>query len=233
MRFGAVEEVEQHLDAMNALEANVLVPLRWQDETIGILTLGARLSQGMYGSSDVDLLRSVAAHAAIAARNAELRAAILAEKERTDGFFQMESGVVAADKDRIIQLVNPAACELLSMLDTELLGKHIRVLPQPLRKHIHMALDTGRTISSARFFIDQQRGVRVACSTLVIEVLPGSGRGQLVLHDLRTEDALRRAERSDGCISSGRSPRGSPMKSAIRWWPSAPRRTRPQPHGRP
>ncbi len=84
VRFGAMAEAVAKLGAMEALGANVLVPLRWEDENIGLLVLGPKLSRGMYSSLDLDLLRSVAAHAAIAVKNAELRAQIIAEMERNE-----------------------------------------------------------------------------------------------------------------------------------------------------
>ena len=83
---------------MDDIGASIVVPVRWQESTIGLLVLGSRLSRSMYEPPDIDLLRSVAAHAAIAVKNAELRAEIIAEKEHTENVLaQMASGVVAID----------------------------------------------------------------------------------------------------------------------------------------
>ena len=109
------------LGAMDTLGASLVVPILWREETIGLLVLGTKLSRDMYQAADLDLLKSVAAHAAIASKNAELRAEILAEKERTEKVLtQMESGVVVVDAHAIIRLVNPAACSLLDMRAFEL-----------------------------------------------------------------------------------------------------------------
>ena len=197
MRFGSVAEAEQKLKAMEAVRANVVVPLQWQSENIGLLVLGPKLSRSMYSASDVDLLKSAAAHAAIAVRNAELRAQLLAEKERTDKVLaQMESGVIVADSRRTIRLVNPAACSMLATQADELMGQHVRILPRSLRHHLHMALDVGKTVSDVRLMLGQQQGIRAACSTLVLQTPGGEREGAaIVFRDLRTEDALLTAER--------------------------------------
>ncbi len=196
VRFGAMAEAVAKLGAMEALGANVLVPLRWEDENIGLLVLGPKLSRDMYSSLDLDLLRSVAAHAAIAVKNAELRAQIIAEMERNEKVLaRMESGVVVADRSKVIRLVNPAACGLLGRTPEELLNQWTGVLPEVLRNQLHMAIDAGTISSSSRLPLDRAAEVWVACSTFVLEDPQGRREGAgIVFRDLRTEDALRRAE---------------------------------------
>ena len=197
-RFGTMEEAAHVLGAMEALGADVVAPLRWQEETIGLLVMGPKLSRDMYGPAELDLLTSVAAHAAIAAKNAELRQLIMSEKERTEKVLtQMESGVVAADANGLIRLVNPAACLLLGKQDRELVGVSAQVMPLQLRAPLEDALRTGTTISGARVRLDDgAEHVRVAYSTFVLRGPTGRREGAgIVFRDLRTEDALARFER--------------------------------------
>ena len=195
-RFGSVERSAQVLAAMHELDASVVMPLRWHGETIGLLILGPRLSRGIYGSLDIDVLRSVAAHAAIALKNTELRAQILAEKERTEKVLaQMESGVVALDAGKTIRLVNLAGCSLLEREEHELLGESSEVLPRALREPLEQALDAGTLVSGERTYL-ALRGPRVACSTFLLRGPEGGCEGAgIVFRDLRTEDALQRSER--------------------------------------
>jgi signal transduction histidine kinase len=197
VRFGSMADAVAKLGAMDALGASVIVPLRWQDENIGLLVLGPKLSRDMYTSLDVDLLKSVAAHAALGVKNAELRAQIIAEKERTEKVLaRMESGVVVADRSKTIRLVNPAACALLGKTEEELLNQWTGVLPEVLRTQLHMAIDAGTTSSGARVPLNHANDLWIACHTFVLEDPQGKREGAgIVFRDLRTEEALRRAER--------------------------------------
>lgn len=196
LRFGVGEEMVARVAAMNAMGASVAVPLRWQDESIGILAIGPKLSRDIYSAADVDLLGSVAAHAAIALKNAQLRAEMLAEQERTEKVLaQMESGVVAVDSLRVIQLVNPAARLLLGREEDDLAGQPLSALPQPLRELVELAFEEGRTVSGARAVLDEVAGLRVGCSTFILRGAGASVEGAgVVFRDLRTEDALQRVE---------------------------------------
>ena len=198
MRFGSSRDVSNRLRAMRVIGASVLVPLLWLDEMIGVLALGHKVSRDMYRASDFDLLRSVGAHAAIAVRNNELRAQIVAEKERTEKVIsEMRSGVVAVDARKVIGLVNPAAKALLTTdgRDDDLLGKGVAALPSALRTYLEQAIDRGTTVSDQRLFLHQAGGVRMAISTFVLTGPDGDTEGAgIVFRDLRTEDALRQAE---------------------------------------
>ncbi len=196
-RFGPVATATQQLGAMEAIGATVVVPLRWQEATIGLLVMGPKLSRDMYRASDLDLLTSVAAHAAIATRNAELRDQIIAEKERTEKVLtQLENGVVVVDGTRTIRLVNPAACHLLASGESALVGNRTSVLPGQLQILLDQAVAAGTTVSGERVYLDYRRQLRVACSTFVLRGPTGSCEGAgTVFRDLRTEDALHQVER--------------------------------------
>lgn len=196
LRFADMEEALSKLRAMAALQAEVVVPMRWQEETVGLLVVGPKSSRDMYSASDLELLRSCAAHAAIAMRNAELRAQIIAEKERTGKVLaQMANGVIAVDAAGIIQLVNPAACSLLARTEAELLNQPMTALPDALARLLGDTLRTGRNMSRHRVALDENGDLPVACSALVLNGPEGKCEGAgLVFRDLRTEDALRRAQ---------------------------------------
>lgn len=201
MRFGSLEDALRKMEAMGRLEAHLIIPLQWQDDTFGLLVLGAKVSRDMYSHEDLVLLRSVAAYAAIAAKNAELRAQLLAEKEQTEKVLErMESGVVVVDVRKVVRLVNPAACRLLGQdgetLSTEqLVGASWRVLPRALQAPLEQALTTGQTISGQRLVLNGAKR-RVACSSFLLEGVGGECEGAgVVFRDLSTEDALYWVER--------------------------------------
>lgn len=59
-------------NALRALDAEVVVPLRYKGQMGGILIVGAKGNGGPFVQSDVDLLDALAGHAAIAIENARL-----------------------------------------------------------------------------------------------------------------------------------------------------------------
>ena len=196
LRFGDREQVNRQLRAMEAVEASIVVPLTWLGSPLGVFLLGHKLSRAMYSSSDVDLLKSIAAHAAIAVNNSELRASIIAEKERTEKIItQMESGVVAVDAEGQISVINPAACEMLLVGDAELVGANLDALPGPLRDALAKASDEGAGASDHTSLPQGEGELRVAVSTFVLEGPAGGREGAgVVFRDLSTEDALHLAE---------------------------------------
>ncbi|MCD6351012.1 MAG: PAS domain-containing protein [Armatimonadetes bacterium] len=195
-RFGSVEETKKKLAALEAMRAEVVVPMRWRGNTVGVLVVGPKLSRDMYNASEIELLESCASHAAIALKNAELRAQILAEKERTDRVLaQMESGVIVVDTTAHIRLVNPAACRLLNKPEVDLLNHEIDALPSTLRGLLQTTLATGRAWSGSRVYLDEEQILPVACSVIALHGPGGKLEGAaLVFRDLRTEDALRQAQ---------------------------------------
>lgn len=197
VRFASLEEAERKLLPMRALGATVLVPIRWQEQAIGVLVLGPKLSRDVYDALDMEVLAGVGNYAAIAVKNAELRAEILAQKQRMEKVIaEMDSGLVVADTRGEIRLANPAACVMLGRAEGEIVGAPIDILPADLAGRLRMALRSGVLTSGARLYLDPERRFPVAVSTFALrsgmEGLEGAG---LVFRDLRTEEALHRAEK--------------------------------------
>jgi len=196
LRFGTTRDVEVRLAAMVRIHAHVIVPLTWLNDIVGLIILGPKISRDLYSSHEMDLLKDVGSHAAIAVKNHELRTEIVAEKERTEKVItELESGVVAVGADGAIAVVNPAACQMLGMAGEELLGQSIDVLPEVLRDNLQLGLRDGTTVSRHGAYISGESGLRVAFSTFVLQGPGGKNDGAgVVFRDLRTEDALRKAE---------------------------------------
>lgn len=78
---GVKEEEKQRLAE---LDARVLLPLSVKDNLLGIITLGEKKSEEPYSSSDLKLLKSVAAQTGLALANARLTATIAEEIARRE-----------------------------------------------------------------------------------------------------------------------------------------------------
>src|SRR5262249_56006786 len=74
-RFAEVEGGA--LGAYAALGAEVLVPLRFQQEIRGLLVLGAKRSEAPYTAEDLELLETLADQTAVAVANAQAHQQVL------------------------------------------------------------------------------------------------------------------------------------------------------------
>ena len=64
---------------LRRIDSQLLLPLARKDRLLGFISLGPRRSEAPYSTSDVDLLRTVATHTALAVENSRLTSAIAAE----------------------------------------------------------------------------------------------------------------------------------------------------------
>jgi phosphoserine phosphatase RsbU/P len=64
---------------LRRIDSQLLLPLARKDRMLGFISLGPRRSEAPYSTSDVDLLRTVATHTALAVENSRLTSAIAAE----------------------------------------------------------------------------------------------------------------------------------------------------------
>ena len=197
LRFDASPYAAERLSAMESLHASVVIPVVWQERPLGFFILGPKLSRDIFTASETSMFATLGAHAAVALKNHELRAQILAEKERTEKIIsQMGSGLVAVDSRGIISVVNASACELLHRRSSDLVGRHLHILPASLQTSLSDALQTGRGGNNPGLPLFPDGELRVALSTFVLTGPEGSNDGAAVLfRDLSTEDALRRAEK--------------------------------------
>ena len=78
-RSWATDATTEERTQLNALQAQLIVPLKRREELLGFMSLGARRSEAPYSASDVDLLQSVAQQTAFAIENSRLTTTIAAE----------------------------------------------------------------------------------------------------------------------------------------------------------
>lgn len=70
---------ENELVTLKSIHAQLLLPVGSKDKLLGLLSLGPKLSEEPYSSSDVQLLRSVAVQTGLALENSRLTKAVAAE----------------------------------------------------------------------------------------------------------------------------------------------------------
>jgi PAS domain S-box-containing protein len=164
-RFRSLDEARPIARAMEALDSDIIAPMRWEDELIGLVCVGSKLSGQMYEPDELQMLQNLASQASLATRNAQLYAEMARMKEYNDNILrQMKSGVIAVDAEDDVVLVNPAAEAILGLRAEDVEGKKVYVLPEDIRKCLYMALVGINRHPEFRFDIQRDDGTTVPVS---------------------------------------------------------------------
>jgi class 3 adenylate cyclase len=102
-RFAALES--QALGAYAALDAEVLVPLRFQDEIRGLLVLGPKRSEAAYTAEDLELLETLADQAAVAVANAESHQQVLDYARQLERSLLIRTSLAKFVPQRVRELI--------------------------------------------------------------------------------------------------------------------------------
>jgi len=167
-RFHSLDEAQQVARAMEELDTELLAPLVWEDELVGMVCIGGRVSEEIYEAEDLDILRNIMPQVSLALRNAQLYAEMARMKEYSETILrEMESGVIVVDADEEVVMYNPAAQRILGIPREQIVGHTLVGLPENIANCLHKALNNSRMRSGYRFEIEKDDGeiVPVACST--------------------------------------------------------------------
>ena len=146
-RFVGQESIVAH-----SLRSILCVPLKVKDELTGVIYADNRVRTGIFTDSERDLLSAFANQAAVAIENARLFESVrrtLAEvtelKNLMDNVFSsIVSGVITADIENKITLINKAAELILGQTSRDLIGYPITEILQPLGDSISPHITTVR-----------------------------------------------------------------------------------------
>lgn len=105
----------------------IYVPIVIKQNALGVLSVDNRQSQRPFGDGDVALLCALADYAAVAIENARLYNHTRQEREKLQTLLEnIEDGVIVVDDARNVLMINPQACQALSIVPQDVLGKPIR-----------------------------------------------------------------------------------------------------------
>lgn len=146
-RFVGQESIVAH-----SLRSILCVPLKVKDELTGVIYADNRVRTGIFTDAERDLLSAFANQAAVAIENARLFESVrrtLAEvtelKNLMDNVFSsIVSGVITADIENKITLINKAAESILGQTSRDLIGFPITEILQPLGDSISPHIFTVR-----------------------------------------------------------------------------------------
>jgi len=193
-RFGPLKDARRLALLMDELDAQIAAPMLWEDELIGLVTLGPRLSGDgprlsgdMYAHDDLRFVTDMALRASLALRNADLYAETAALKDFNERILrQMDNAVVVTDTEERIVVYNEAAERLLGLPAEKALHRSIGVLPEGIANCIRASLGSGRTLPSQHMTIERDHSlVPLACSTSPLSAEGSGSQGAVaVISDL-------------------------------------------------
>ncbi len=184
-----------------ALRSILAVPLRVNNDVIGVVYCDNRILAGLFKHHELNLLRAFSDQAAVAIQNARLFEAArahLAEitevRDLMDSVFtSVDSGLIALDAEGRVTLYNPAAERITGMAAKNALGQRLEGLLPAFTALIAPQLEAMNAASAARYVeleVDYDaRGARlwsVVFSPLLAEDSGAIGAA-LVLDDLTDE----------------------------------------------
>lgn len=190
------------------IEAEVIIPLFYREELIGLLTLGEKISSDIYSAEDLNLLVTLGNQAAVALENALLHYAVTMLKNHNENILKyMNSGVIAIDRNQTIDTCNDKAREILRLPQNNAVSKKIDVLPAPLRQMLADTLAEKSRFSNQEVQILSQNGsiCYLGASTSLIKDQKGAVTGALLVVNDLTEIRLLEGEmwRADKLASLG------------------------------
>lgn len=195
-RFYTLERAQPLLQAMREVNAELLAPILWEDELVGLVLVGERVSGDLYGTDELGALQTVLPQVSLAVRNAHLYDEVVQMKEYSENILrEMKSGVIAVDASGHVVMCNPMAEEITGLRAEWVIGREARVLPQEVYWGLSQVLGGIPALEEDRFAIVRPDGVKVpvACTC---SVWRGSGQNLegavAVLSDLTLAEELAR-----------------------------------------
>lgn len=195
------------------LGGNLALPMFSENQLIGFLVLGSKLSGDAYYPEDVELLSTLSSQAAIAVKNAQLYRQVVLVNDYIENILStMDSGVITVDAHGKVALVNATAERLTGLSKSLLTSMTVDQLPRPLASPLRAALSDGhpRLQVETNLPADAERQTPIVCSTSALRDDRHAVVGALIVFSDLTqvkvlESEKRRAERlaAFGALVSG------------------------------
>ena len=202
-RFRSLEVAKPLAEALDQLGAQMVAPLRWEDELIGLILVSPNRTGEMYQREQIEQLRGMIPLISLALQNANLYAEVTSTKEYIETILrEMDSGVIAAGGDGRIFLYNRAAERMVGVSREKVINHDLEVLPTGIARGLRTAVAYKRTRAGDRFDLPRpgHNSIPIACSTSALTSVAGQRGGAVaVINDLtviqQLEDERQRAER--------------------------------------
>ena len=214
LRIRGTEDVRLVLGEMSAHNFSIAMGIFQKNELRNILILGPRSSGAIYDKNEQDALQILCGQFAVALENARLYTEMQDSKIRTEIMLdQMVSGVIVADPERRISLINHEAQRIIGLNEDDTIGRDIRLLPKPITEILEATLScqTGLPHSDAALPTkDEERPLYLRMGTAYLLGHDKKPMGALLVFTDMTairslEEQVRRADQlsSVGTLAAG------------------------------
>lgn len=140
---GKPPEVEAELEA---LQANLAVPLVARGRLVGIMCLGQRITGQPYTPRELEILFTMASHVGVAVQDFQFYHQVQYQKQYIENILiYMSSGVITIDQEEKVTIFNYQAGKILGLKPSEVLNQDLRSLPSPLGDLLFETLKTGKS----------------------------------------------------------------------------------------
>jgi nitrogen-specific signal transduction histidine kinase len=201
------------LSALSSQKCELAVGIFTKEQLTGIVLFGSRSGGRIYDQTEQDTLQMLCNQLAIARENATLYTQMQESKIRNDILLnQLANGVIFADQERKITLINREARRLTGIEESRGIGESTALLPEPIYKLIEKTLThhSDRLSTTCRREVSEEMAftLRMTCSFLKGNTTYSQG-ALLVITDLtevkRLEEQVRRTDQlsSVGTLAAG------------------------------
>ncbi|TLZ50177.1 MAG: GAF domain-containing protein [Methanobacteriota archaeon] len=194
------------------IRSMLLVPLVYQDQVMGFITLDEASKDHLFTSREVNVVQAIAAHAAVAIVHTRLAEAYRIERRRGMALADAVcDGVIILDRQLRVAAMSPGAEALLGWLSDEVEGKAAAdAFDDPGLEAAATKVLAGAMRDEAVAALRTKDGRQIACDVVAIAVPGAAGGPSEVLY------ALTRADREAKGITTrhlGRTGASSPRRS--------------------
>ncbi|NLC56273.1 MAG: GAF domain-containing protein [Armatimonadetes bacterium] len=175
---GVSAEVRKEMDA---LQADVSIPMLCSGRLVGVLNLNGRVTGSPFLEDELETLFTLCGHMAVAVQETGAFRQMLHQKAYGElALTQMNAGVIAIDECQQVVICNRRAGQILERPPSEILGRDLRRLPSPLGDMLYETLVTTGRYEGEEVLLMPAR-LRVVVDTCRLQEPDGSVRGSIAV----------------------------------------------------
>jgi two-component system nitrogen regulation sensor histidine kinase GlnL len=163
-RIRSTPSTQAAIQQLSKYSISIATGIFSKGELIGLVLLGARKGGRIYDKNEQDALQILCNQFAVALDNAQMYTEMQDSKIRNEIMLdQLVSGVIVANPDRKIALINHEAQRITGLTGGQGMDQEINLLPQPITQALETTLATkvGVRIVDAALFAQEEESTHV------------------------------------------------------------------------
>jgi two-component system nitrogen regulation sensor histidine kinase GlnL len=211
-----VRQTQLHKGAQKELEAlgmSIAIGFYSKSDLNGIVMLGSRTGGRIYDRSEQEALQILCNQFAVALENAQMYTEMQDSKIRNEILLdQLVSGVIVADTEQRITLINHEAQRVTGLTEEQAIGNEIDLLPKSISNVLNktLAQKNGQRNLDAALFAQEEESTHVRMGSAYLHGHDGKPMGALLVFTDMTElkkleEQVRRSDQlsSVGTLAAG------------------------------